>query len=177
MSESTPETTPAEVAEQPAQVAEPKTFTEDYVKELRAEAAKYRTEAKQLKGEVEKVRQSSLTEAERAVVEAEQRGRQAALADLGKRLARTQFEAVAARRNSAYDVESALEYLDLSRFLGDDGEPDGNAITAAVERLVPEPSAGSPRPVGDADLGARPAPLALNGDGIENALRKKLGIA
>ena len=174
MSESTPETpveTPA-----PAPEAAPKTFTEDYVKELRAEAAKYRTEAKQLKGEIENVRKSSLTEAERAVVEAEQRGRMAVLSEMGKRLARTQFEAAAARRNTSYDVTSALEYVDLTRFVGEDGEPDSKAIAAAVERLVP--AAGQEQtPVPSFDGGTRSGgSIPLNGDPLLNALKSKLGI-
>ena len=175
MSETTPETVVVETPDS-APVAESKTFTEDYVKELRAEAAKYRTEAKQAKAEIDKVRKSSLTEAEQAVLEAETRGRQSVLVEFGQRLARTEFVAAAARRNPGYDAAAVLDDLNLSRYIGDDGEPDSKAIAAAVDRLVPEATA-NPRPVGDADLGARTAPLPLNGDGIEDALRKKLGIA
>ncbi|HKN40627.1 MAG TPA: hypothetical protein VJ456_16130 [Acidimicrobiia bacterium] len=176
MSESTPETA-VENVEQQAQVAEPKVFDEAYVKELRAEAAKYRTEAKQYKSEVEKVRQASLSEAEKAVLEAEQRGRLSVLADFGQKLARSAFVAEAARRNSDYDAAAVLDDLNLSRYIGEDGEPDSKAIAAAVARLVPEPSAG-PRGVGNADLGGRSAgaALPLNGDPILNSLKSKLGI-
>lgn len=175
MSETTPDAT-VETTEQ-APVVEPKVFTEDYVKELRAEAAKYRTEAKTAKAEIDKVRKSSLSEAEQAVLEAEQRGRQSVLTDFGHRLARTEFVAAAARRNPGYDAAGVLDDINLSRYIGDDGEPDSKAISAAVNRLVPEALTASPRPVGDADLGVRGQAMALNGDDIENALRKKLGIA
>lgn len=174
MSENTPDT-PAETTEQ-APVAEPKVFTEDYVAELRREAAKYRTEAKTAKADIEKVRTASLSEAEKAVIEAEQRGRKSVLTEFGQRLARTEFVAAAARRNPGYDAAAVLDDLNLARYISDDGEPDSAAIAKAVERLVPEPSA-NPRPVGDADLGTRAAPLALNGDPLLNSLKTKLGIA
>jgi len=81
---------------------------------------------------------------ERAAAEAEARGRSAASTDFGKRLARSEFTTAAARRNPGYDVAEAVDLLDLGRFVGEDGEPDTQAITAAVERLVPE--AGTPTP-------------------------------
>lgn len=139
---------------------EPKTFDADYVEKLRKEAAKYRTEAKRVAGELEQARQASMSEAEKAVAEAESRGRTAAAVEFGKRLARTEFDAAAARRNPGYDAASALEFIDLGRFVGDDGEPDVKAIRAAVDRLVPEP-AGAP----SFDGGARttgPAPQDMN---------------
>lgn len=178
MSENTAET-PTE-ATTPEVEQQPETFTREYVEALRKENAKYRTKAAEV-GEAakaaEKARLAAMTEAERAVVEAEQRGRLAVLGDLGKRLARTEFDAAAARRNPGFDTAGALEYLDLSRLVGDDGEPDIKAISAAVERLVPAPATavggGTPRP--DMSQGAS-TPLALNGDGLENALKQKLGI-
>lgn len=174
MSEATPEATVEATTEAPE--AAGKTFTEDYVKELRAEAAKHRTEAKKWQTEVDKVRQSSLTEAERAVVEAEQRGRASVLAEFGQKLARSAFVAEAARRNPGYDAAAVLDDLNLARYIGDDGEPDSKAITAAVERLVP--SAGqAPAQVPSFDGGTRTGnALPLNGDPILNALKSKLGI-
>jgi hypothetical protein len=170
------ESTPEAITEPAPEAEAAKTFTEDYVKELRAEIAKYRTRAKTAEGEIDNVRKSSLSEAERAVVEAEQRGRASVLEQYGNRLVRAAFIAEAARRNPAYDAEGVLDDLNLTRYLGEDGDPDGKAITAAVTRLVPEP-ASNPRPVGDADLGARPGPpLALNGDPLLQSIKQKLGI-
>src|SRR5919205_3906056 len=95
-----------------------------------------------------------MTEAERAVAEAEQRGRAAVLEQFGQKLVRSAFVAEAARRNPAFDAESVLDDLNLARYVDESGDPDSKAIAAAVARLVPEPP-GNPRPVGDADLGAR----------------------
>lgn len=141
--ESTAEETQGD-GEQPQEGGEqePKTFDAEYVANLRKEAARYRTEAKAAASELEKQRQASMSESEKAIAEAEARGRTAATTEYGKRLARTEFDAIAARRNPDFDTAAALEFVDLSRFLGDDGEPDAKAITAAVERLVPQASNG-----------------------------------
>lgn len=113
----------------------------DRMKAERNEAAR---QAKALQRELEQVRTASMSEAEKVAHEAEQRGRQAATAEFGQRLARTQFDALAGRRNADVDTAKVLEYVDLSKFVGEDGEPDLKAITAAVERLVPAPAGGTP---------------------------------
>ena len=130
-------------------------------KETLAEARKWEQRAKdnnKAKGELERQRRESLTEAERAVADAEERGRKGALAEVGQRLAQARFDAAAAKRNPDVDTSKVLEFVDLGRFVGDDGAPDEDAIKAAVERLVPEPAKaptdydGGPR--GAASFGA-----------------------
>lgn len=113
----------------------------DRMKAERNDAAK---RVKALESELEKFRQASMTEQEKQVTEAENRGRLAAAGEFGKRLARTEFDALAGRRNADYDTAPALELIDLAKFVGDDGEPDAKAIRAAVERIVPEPQTGPP---------------------------------
>lgn len=111
----------------------------------RAEARKWESRAKENQRaarEYERLQKASQTEAERAVAEAEERGRTAAASEFGRRLARERFTAQAARRNPEFD-SAALDLIDLSRFVGDDGEPDDKAIGEAVARLVPE-AAGAP---------------------------------
>lgn len=155
---------PVEVEEQVSappegeQAPAAKTYDEEYVKALRAEAAKYRTAAKQAQTEAEKRQRESMTEAERAVAEAEARGRQSAVTEFGKRLARTEFDAAAGRRNPDFKTADALEFLDLAKFVGEDGEPDVKAIKAAVERLVPAPPSGPPSFDGGARKSAQGAP-------------------
>ena len=130
-------------APEPQQAA-PETFDKEYVERLRKEAADYRTRLRAIEKDAEAQRKASMTEAERAVAEAEQRGRTTATTEFGKRLARTEFDAIAARRNPGYDSAQALEWVDLTRFVGENGEPDRDAIKQAVERLVPEPSSAPP---------------------------------
>jgi uncharacterized heparinase superfamily protein len=162
MSEQTTET-PAEVedaAQQPPegeQAQAAKTYDEEYVKALRAEAAKYRTAAKQAQTEAEKRQRESMTEAERAVAEAETRGWTSAVEALGERLVRSQFLAAAAKRNPDYDAEPLIEDLNLKKYIGDDGEPDGKGIVKAAERLVPARS-GPPSFDGGARKSAPGAP-------------------
>jgi ElaB/YqjD/DUF883 family membrane-anchored ribosome-binding protein len=118
--------------------------------------------------ELEETRKASMSEAEKAVAEAETRGRTAAMADFGKRLVKSELATAAARRNPDFDA-ATLDYLDLSRFVGEDGEPDPKAISAAVERLVPAPS-GAP----SFDGGARRTPPAT-GD-MNSIIRKAAGL-
>jgi hypothetical protein len=169
MSEPIPDA-PVEQTEQ-APEAEPETFDADYVKKLRAEAAKHRTEARAATAELEKQRQASMSEAEKAVAEAEQRGRQSAVNEFGKRLAQTEFRAAAASRNPGFDPAAALEFVDLTKFIGEDGEPDSKAIAKAVERLIPD---AAPQPP-SFDGGSRQAAPA--GVSMTDLIRKAAGRA
>lgn len=139
----------------------------------KAEARKWEDRAKANKkaaDDLEKQRKAAMTEAERAVAEAEERGRKAATSDFGSRLAKSEFVAAAARRNPSFDAAAVLEDLNLARFVTDDGEPDAKAIEAAVVRLVPEPS-GSP----SFDGGARTPPPVQTG--MSSLIRKAAGRA
>jgi hypothetical protein len=142
MSESPPETGTAP-PEQPAETAPPapqpqEPPAEDYEAKWKAQQKVNRDLEKKL----EQTRTANMNETEKAVHEAEQRGRSAASKDFGQRLARTEFDALAARRNPDFNTANVLEYVDLSKMVGDDGEPDAKALRSAVERLVPEPPEG-----------------------------------
>lgn len=78
---------------------------------------------------------AAMTEQERAVAEAEQRGRTAALTESGARLARLEFRAAAAGRVDADTLNAYLEDVDLKRFIREDGEPDTKAIEARIAKL------------------------------------------
>jgi hypothetical protein len=169
MSEVAPETPAQEPTEQPA--PEAKADETDW----KAEARKWESRAKENSGAAkaaEKARLDAMTESERAVAEAEARGRTAAATEYGKRLARTEFDAAAGRRNPDFDTAAALEFVDLSRFLDESGEPDPKAIKAAVERLVPNP--GPTAPPGF-DLGARKG--TPTGQNFNDVLRQAVGRA
>lgn len=126
-----------------------KTFTQaeldrivaDRVNRLKTKYADY--------DEVKKRAAAAMTEHERAVTEAEQRGRAAALADAGTRLARAEFRATAAGRVEKDALDGFLEYADLKKFVGADGEPDTKAIEAAVAKIA------GPARTTDFDGGAR----------------------
>lgn len=176
--EATPATTPAQ--EQPTEPAA-KTETPPTLEELQAkvdeitkESRKWETRAKEngtKAKEFDEQRKAAMTDAEHAVAEAEARGRTAATTEFGKKLAQTQFDALAGRRNPDFDTAKALEFVDLSKFLGEDGEPNAKAITDAVERLVPAPPEGLP----SFDGGSRQTATAQQG--MSQMIRKAAGRA
>ncbi len=111
---------------------------------MKAERNAAQSQAKALQKELDKVRQAAMSDSERAVAEAEVRGRATALGEVGQKLARARFDALAGRRNADVDTAQVLEFVDLSRFVDDSGDLDEKAIKAAVERLVPEPVGNTP---------------------------------
>lgn len=129
--------------------ADQKTFTQaeldrivaDRVSRLKTRYADY--------DDLKKRAATAMTEQERAVADAEQRGRTAALAGAGERLVRAEFRAAAAGRVDKDTLAAYLEDVNLGKFLGDDGEPDVKAIEARIGKLA--------GPVGgtDFDGGAR----------------------
>lgn len=126
--------------------------------------------------ELEKLREAQMTEAERIAAEAEQRGRSAALAEVGQRLVRAEFAARSAGRIGA-DV---LDDLNLAKFLTEDGEPDTDAIDKAIARLAPaaeQEQTRKPGPRPDLSQGSSSAHMALNGDPLLDDLKSKLGIS
>jgi hypothetical protein len=144
--------------------------TEDST-DWKAEARKWEQRAKENKqaaAELEKQRQASMTEAERAVAEAEQKGRTAAAQEYGKRLATAEIRAVAA--DAGADLAGVFDYLDLARFVGEDGEPDAKAIKAFVGGL-PSKSTAPP----SFDGGTRGS--APTGASMSDLIRKAAGRA
>lgn len=85
--------------------------------------------------ELEKLKRQSMTEAEKAVAEAERRARAEAAREYGTRLARAEFRAHAAAKGLALG-DDVFDLIDTSRFVGDDGEIDEAAIKAAVAKLA-----------------------------------------
>lgn len=176
MSEATPEETPAQETPSTEGNAEepPADGPQDWEAEatrLREELSKARKWEKQSRENAARLRElerERLPEAERAAVEAEERGRQAAAQQYGQRLARSEITAAAATAGA--DLGGVFDYLDLNRFVGDDGEPDGQAIAAFVEAL-PRRDATPP----SFDGGTRGTPPA--GADMNQFIRKAAGRA
>jgi len=169
-------TAPVEGAEQGTeQVTEPAMGEEnlgdagkqalDRMKAERNEAAK---RAKALESELEKFRQASMSETEKAIAEAEAKGRTAAATDFGKRLAKAEIQTAAA--TAGRDLGGVFDYLDLSRFVREDGEPDTKAVEAFVNGL-PDRTPSAP----SFDGGPR-ASAPASGD-MNQALRRAAGRA
>lgn len=137
---------------------------------MKAERDEQKRLARTTQAELEKLRNATATEQEKALHAARSEGATEAAKSFGQRLARTEFDAAAARRNPDFDTAGPLEYVDLAKFVGEDGEPDTKAIKAAVERLVPE-ATGTP----SFDGGSRRS--APKGNDMNALIRKAAGRA
>ncbi|GLZ62869.1 hypothetical protein [Micromonospora sp. NBRC 107095] len=163
--------------------AETATATESV--DWQAEAEKWKTQSRKQEErakansaaarELEQLRASQMSEAEKIAAEAEQRGRSAALAEVGQRLVRAEF---AARSGGRIGAE-VLDDLNLAKFLTEDGDVDTTAIDKAVARLAPAPPeepTRKPGPRPDLSQGSS-STTALNGDPLLDDLKSKLGIS
>jgi len=127
-------------------------------RDWKAEAEKWkemsrRTEnaAKQAAKELEQLRAAQMSDSEKALAEAEKRGRDAALKEMRADMARMKLQAQAAGKVA--DVEALLEVVDVSRFLKEDGI-DEEAIAATIERLTKvAPAQPAPPKFGSVELG------------------------
>lgn len=92
--------------------------------------------------ELDKVRQQSMTEQEKAVAQARKEGEQAALVTAGKRLAAAEFRAAVASKG--LNLGEAAELIDTTRFVDDKGDVDEQAIKQAVAKLAKLAPKGPP---------------------------------
>ncbi|WP_200308236.1 hypothetical protein [Streptomyces adelaidensis] len=132
-----PAPTPAPPA-QPPTPAEPKPATgDDDATDWKARAREWEKRAKansKAADELEKVRQQNMSEQEKAVAEAERKGRTAAASEYGHKLAAAEFRAAVSA--AGIDLGEAADLIDPRQFVGEDGEVDTNAIKAAVKKLA-----------------------------------------
>lgn len=171
---------PADPPNDPPADSDPKPDKDDG-KDLAAEVAKWKAMARKHEAtakansdaakKLADIEESQKTETEKAISEAEKRGKAAASQEFGQELAKAKFEAIAAGRIP--DVEGVIEDLNLSKFLDENGRPDVEAITASVERfvaLVPPPAAPAPpKPKPDPSQGARGEATPSNFKDVDKA--------
>lgn len=154
---------PAETVDTPAP-AEPDpepTETVDYEAELAKWKANARKNEERAKAnaaaakELAELKRSSMSDLERAVDEAKQAARAEVLREVGGERVRDAFAVVLAGRD--VDADALLEGLDGTKFLGDDGQPDRNAIAAWVNKVAPqvEPTP-APLDLGQGNRGGQP---------------------
>jgi hypothetical protein len=104
------------------------------IESLKSEAAEYRRKLRKAEHELERTRTESLSDHERAVAEAEQRGRAAADAEHGRKLLEAQVLAAAAGK--LRDPQDAIRYLNLEELLElDEGD---RKIGDRIAELVKE---------------------------------------
>lgn len=98
--------------------------------------------------ELDTLRQSQMSDAEKAIEAAKAEGRTSALAEVGTRLVEAELRAQAA--SAGAELPSA-DFLNLNRFLSSDGSVDTDAVNTFVSSL-PKP-AGAPAFRQDLGLG------------------------
>ncbi|MFZ3556465.1 MULTISPECIES: hypothetical protein [unclassified Streptomyces] len=120
----------------------------------KAEARKWEDRAKANKtaqDELAALKASQMTEQEKAVAEAEAKGRTAAASEYGQKLAAAELRAAASA--AGLDLGEAADLIDVSRFVGEDGEVNTAAIKSAVTRLSKLAPRGPGRSGGDMGSG------------------------
>lgn len=152
-------------------------WARDALAKANREAANYRTKAQanaQAARELEQVRQSSMTEQEKAVAQAKAEARTEALREAGGRLVAAEVRAAAAGRLDDKQLSTLLDGLNVAAFVSEDGEVDAKRIGQFVDGIAPKnTTTGAPTGFPDLGQGAR----GLNtGDGDMNAaIRRSLG--
>jgi hypothetical protein len=114
----------------------------DDAKELRTTLAAERKARVGLEKQLAELQKKSMSDADKAIADAREEGRTEARTEASRRIAAVEFRAAA--HGKLADPDAALELLDLGRLVGDDGEPDRDAIKAVIDRLAPV-SAPSPK--------------------------------
>ena len=130
---------------------------------MKAERNEAKAETKRLSDEYAALKaQVEGREAEHAATLAAQAVKDEALSAANQRILKAEVRAQAASKLN--DPKDALLYLDLSGFeVGEDGEVDGDAVAAAIDKLItdkPYLAAQGTRFKGEADGGARKEPPA-----------------
>lgn len=120
-------------------------------------------QAKDLQAQIDEIRKAQMTDAEKAVAEAEARGRTAAEAEWLERHAKDQIALAAAGKLA--DPMDATAFIPISDVLAADGKRvDHDRLNTALDGLLKaKPHLAGARPVGfgPADLGGQPGPTQL----------------
>lgn len=126
---------------------------------MKARAREAEKTAKAASAELEKLRKSQMSEQERAVAQARDEGRAEASSTAAQRLAGAEIKAALATVVADADKRAEIiEDLNLSRYIGEDGEPDAEKIAALRDRyasLTAAATPGTPPPPPGVPKGAR----------------------
>jgi hypothetical protein len=133
-------------------------------------ARKHEDRAKSNADKAKKFDESSLTDAEKVAAEAEERGRKAALAEHGQKLAGAEIKAALA--GVVPDPKAIVEDLNLAKYVTDDGEVDEDAVKALREKYLALAKPG--KPSGSADGGSRGDDKSKRAGSIQEAVTKRL---
>lgn len=157
-----------------AEVARLISQLDDLRRESRKHEDRARTNYAAVK-ELDRLKQTMMSDAERATAEARADERSKVTREFGIRLVEATLRTAAVGR--PINVDALVEGADLARFVGDDGEPDAVAIASWLERVAPRPEPNGNGYAGALDLGQGTQgtnPAALNDGSLEAHLRAAL---
>jgi hypothetical protein len=159
-----PPTVPPAPAPPPTPPAPPPA---DDAAELRATLERERARTRDVERQLAELQRQGMTQTQRQIEDARNEGRQAAIKEAGTRVAVEAFRTAAkGRLADAAAIEAALEALDLTRFVKDDGTIDRDGIARLVDKLTPPAPSGPQIPAGP--HGGAPA----DGDFLRQALQR-----
>lgn len=132
-------------------------------------------ELKTVRDELEAIKASQMSDAEKAIAAARDEGKQEGFTEAtskwASRAVESEFKAAFAGRD--FDVDTFLESANTSKFLTDDGLINSQAITELAEKLAPKPTASTayvqgqhratPTPLNEGGKLAQSVLAALNG--------------
>lgn len=154
-----PPTPPAQeppVATPPADDGNKETF--------RQERDRVRKQNEKLQAELDELRKTQMSDQEKAIEEAKAAGRAEAINETAKTLAGAQLRTAAAE--AGVKLGDIVDLIDVSRFVGDDGAVDTDAITAAVAKFkTVAPAVAQPTP---GPQGGSSAPTQLTRADLKN---------
>lgn len=159
-------------------------------KDWQAEAAKWQALARKNEDrakmnanaakELEQLRQSAMSDQEKAVTQARSEGHAEGLAAGMARVVKAEIRAAAASRMAKEQLDTLLEATNLAVFVGEDGDVDVDKVMRFVDGIAPLPDEKENPRSGFPDLGqgARGggANAPLNGDPLLRDIKKKLGV-
>lgn len=148
-----------EETETPDPAAPPKTYDEEYVRKLREESARYRTERNTLKKAQDDAAKAKMDEVDRLKLEKEEAENEAkAIKDqLAQERVSNAIARAAASANFHAPDDAAAFIKPTEIKLNDDGSPDMRSVQAAVKKLS-EDKPHLVRGLGSADGGAQGTP-------------------
>lgn len=154
------------------------------VERLRGELAKARKWEDRAKAnaaaakELEALKQSSMSDMEKAVEQARIDGLNEGISKAGTKLVRAEMKAAAAGRLDATQLDTLLEPLNLAAFLDDDGEVDTDKVSAYIAGIAPaEQTDDTQQPQSFPDLGqGSRGTTPLGSDPLLGMLKGSLGI-
>lgn len=172
---------PAEAPEEAATATEEEKDWKAEFDKLQRNSRKWEQRAKDNAGaaqELEELRKQHESDQDRAVREAAAQARAEVMAEVGAERVADAFRLAAAGRD--IDVDDLLDDLKVEKFVGEDGQPNREAVQQFVDKIAPlretDPAAPAAIDLGQGARGGQPPDTALGSDPLYQSLKQTLGL-